>query len=164
MNVLRSLTSKCTKQQVLKNCQRDLSENYSVLSFIKNETNGKHRTYSDQRKFHRDSKNENNDTKELLTDKEPIGMLQASGAVVRLPDSYFYMKVNEQSRNLDCKPPGTHLKSGAIKNKPVGAKLGRLRAFALVVTLIYMGGQLSSLAARMLHEFEIFSLPDDDDD
>lgn len=164
MNALRSFTLKRLKPNILK---RELSAERSLVPCRKHETCSSTERQS-RRAFSRDTKNDKNDihdAKELLAnDKESIKMLQASGAFVRLPDSYFYMKVSENSRNLDCKPPGTHLKSGAIKNKPVGAKLGRLRALALVVALIYCGGQLSSLAARMLHEFEIFALPDDDDD
>lgn len=62
------------------------------------------------------------------------------------------------------KPRGTHLKSGAIRNKPVVNKHGRFNALLLVLLFIFLGGQLSSIGARVLHDNEIFSLPEDEYD
>ena len=59
--------------------------------------------------------------------------------------------------------PGIYLKSGAVKNKPEINRIGRLTAAVLIGTFVYFGGQLSSLGAQMLHEYEIFEIPDDDD-
>lgn len=62
------------------------------------------------------------------------------------------------------KPTGTHHKSGAIKNKPQPVKpFRRIGAMILVCIFMYCGGQLSSLGARLLHEYDIFELPNDDE-
>lgn len=62
------------------------------------------------------------------------------------------------------RPKGTHLKSGAVRECPDKiVSFGRLRAFFLVSLFIYCGGQASSIGARLLHDYEIFELPDDDD-
>lgn len=71
----------------------------------------------------------------------------------------------EQFHHALSKPRGTHLKSGAVKCKPEKiVTFGRLRAALLVGIFIYCGGQASSMGARMLHEYEIFELPEDDDE
>jgi len=62
------------------------------------------------------------------------------------------------------RPRGTHYKSGAVMEQPEKiASFGRLRALFLVGVFVFCGGQASSLGAHMLHEYEIFELPDDDD-
>lgn len=80
----------------------------------------------------------------------------SDGAIIKTP--------LDESKQKEYRPPGTHLENGAIKDKPEINRLGRLQAFVLVAAFIYIGGLLSSLGARALHEYEIFTLPDDDDE
>ena len=63
------------------------------------------------------------------------------------------------------KPRGTHLESGAVKDRPrTSCTTSRLKAIFLVLLFMYCGGTLSSNAARLLHELQIFTIPEDNED
>lgn len=123
------------------------------------------------RNFYSDRTKETKETKQL---KSPESQLMQANlmALTPEPSSYLYMNAEEFRGNpatsnktlFDAKPPGTHHESGAIKREPSRTGMGRWKAVGLVLALIYMGGQLSSLGAHMLHEYEIFELPDENDD
>ena len=84
----------------------------------------------------------------------------------RQPSKQFTRFYNEVPKfhEVIIRPKGTHLKSGAVRECPDKIiSFGRFRAFLLVLAFIYCGGQASSLGARLLHDYEIFELPDDDD-
>ena len=91
----------------------------------------------------------------------------ATAVLARQPPKQFVRNYMETPKFHECisRPRGTHLKSGAVREKPDKiVSFGRLRAFFLVTAFIYCGGQASSLGARMLHEYEIFEIPDDEFD
>jgi len=123
------------------------------------------------RRIHGNHKNETNKT-DLNSSADKLLRPQNTETLLRLHpepelEPTLYMSVGDKTQGkylFDKRPPGTHHESGAIKKKPTATKRGRWKAFGLVLALIYMGGQISSLGARMLHEFEIFALPDEDDD
>lgn len=70
---------------------------------------------------------------------------------------------DREFRRRTRKPPGTHKKSGAIKNRPVVNRHAPLNALLLIGLFVYLGGQLSSAAARLLSDYEIFT-PEEDDE
>ena len=90
-----------------------------------------------------------------------------NSVILKNPDEYVLKLkpvINERHPDFRLKPPGTHSESGAIGCRPKTNKLKGCLAFCLAFTLIYCGGQLSSFAAHMLDEYEIFSIPDEDED
>ena len=90
-----------------------------------------------------------------------------SSFILKNPDEYVLKLkpvINERHPDFYLKPPGTHSESGAVGCRPKTNKVKSCLAFCLVFTLIYCGGQLSSFAAHMLDEYEIFSIPDEDED
>ena len=90
-----------------------------------------------------------------------------NSVILKNPDEYVLKLkpvINERHPDFRLKPPGTHSESGAIGCRPKTNKVKSCLAFCLVFTLMYCGGQLSSFAAHMLDEYEIFLIPDEDED
>lgn len=70
----------------------------------------------------------------------------------------FFKETKNFARNSSTR--GTHFASGAVFPKPCGKKRGVLKVLTLVLPFMMVGGMLSSTAAEMLHEYDIFS-PED---
>lgn len=76
----------------------------------------------------------------------------------------FLNEIQQPFHEAISRPRGTHLKSGAVRERPDKiVSFGRSGAFLLVWGFVYVGGLASSVGARLLHDYEIFELPDDDD-
>ena len=58
----------------------------------------------------------------------------------------------------------THFQSGAVENKPETRKYGFFQALLIVSIFISVGAVLSNRGAKILHEYEIFSVTEEDDD
>ena len=109
------------------------------------------------------STNKHNALKQL---NNSSGINVISGSFLKEPNTFLYRseeQINECDLEFRTKPQGTHLQSGAIKHKPATNRHGFFRAIFLIFIFVCLGGRISSLGAHLLHEYEIFALPEDDE-
>ena len=139
----------------------------SVLENITATTKGTHRFLQQPKRNITNALNRNTTcTHQQTSATGKINYGTVTATLGSQPSKQFTRAFNEIPKFHEAisRPKGTHLKSGAVRECPDKiVTFGRLRAFFLVSVFLYCGGLASSVGARLLHEYEIFEIPDDDD-
>ena len=108
------------------------------------------RIYRHPNKFYHTSSSLSKDKEQMRnSSNKPLEIYSITGAFLKEPFISSY-RIDDITKSY-----GTHFQSGAVKNKPETNKYGFFKVLFIVFIFINVGGVLSRIGAKILHEFKI---------